>query len=68
MIFRMIGIITMVGSLTLTVMILGLGFPGKYTLFFYTLLPYLITGIILIVLSKFLAKIVCFGFNKFNEL
>ena len=67
MILRSVGLIIITYGLVQTAIIFTLEFPGKYMLFFYTLLPYLIVGITLTVISKFLAKLVCCDFDKLNE-
>ncbi len=64
MIFRIVGLILIIGGLFQTLVIFTLDFPVKYGSFFYTLLPYLIVGILLTIASRFLAKLVCFDFNK----
>ncbi len=65
MTFRIIGVILIIGSFILWILAFLL-LPLAFGLFYF-LLPYFIMGNILLILSKFLAKFVCFDFDKSDE-
>jgi len=68
MIFRIAGVIIIVSSLVLWVPAFFI-MPQSLNPFFvlFTILPYLIIGIILFTLSRFLARWICLDFDRFNE-
>lgn len=67
-IFRVIGLILIIASFILWIpafLVNPLAVNPFFTLF--SILPYLVLGIVLFTLSKFLAKYICYDFDKFNE-
>jgi hypothetical protein len=68
LVFRIIGLILILTSFILWTLAF-IANLSKVNPFFtlFSILPYLIVGIILFALSKFLAKWICFDFEKFDE-
>lgn len=68
MIFRIIGLILIAASFILWIPAFLLNLSRVNPFFtLFSMLPYLVLGILLFILSKFLAKWICFDFDKFNE-
>ncbi len=68
MIFRIIGLILIIASFVLWIpalLINSLAVNPYFTLF--SMLPYLVLGIILFAFSKFFAKWICIDIDKLNE-
>lgn len=58
----------MIVSSLLLILALMISLPATNPLMiFITCLPYLVIGIVSFALSKFLAKLVCFDLDKFDE-
>lgn len=67
MTFRIIGLVITLYSLVSILIIFTLNFVEKYTLLFYSFLPYVFLGTILIILSKSFAKWICMDFGNSDE-
>lgn len=68
MIFRIIGLIIIIGGSVSWIQTFF--FAPKIinaSLVLFAVLPYLIVGMVLFVLSRFLARWICLDFDKFNE-
>ena len=67
MIFRILGIVTLVSGLILIIMRFVYLPSGSLLMVFVIFLPYLIGGLLSFALSQFLAKVVCYDLDKFDE-
>lgn len=68
MIFRIIGLLLIMVSFVLWIPLFLVNLSAVNPFFtLFSVLPFLVLGIILYILSKFLAKLVCLDFNNFND-